>query len=472
MAPPPSAPIEEVRGIVDAVTLARIQFGVTAGFHFLFPPLTLGLSLVVLILETMRLRRPDGPLAPVSAFLVRLLGVVFVMGAATGITLEFAFGANWSAYSKAVGDIFGAPLAAEGVFAFFTESTFLGILVFGRGRVSRRLYWAAAALVFAASHLSAFFIVAANSWMQTPAGFVWREGRAVLDGLGRALFNPSTGVRVVHVILGGWIAGGLAAAAIAAGLLRRGRNPAGARTLLRASFALFAAASIVQLGSGHAHSVEVANHQPAKMAAFEALWTSGPGAPFTVFGLPDAKARETRMAVRIPGMLSFLVGFDTDTPISGLDAFPPSDHPPILATFAAYHLMVLAGLALIALAVAGGVRLARGRLDSASTVLRLLPFAVPLPFAANLLGWMAAELGRQPWVVQGLLRTADAASPVVSAGAVLTSLILLSLLYVVVAVGGGAIIAGLIRTGPAAEPAEPALEPVAVPAATGETGGA
>ncbi|MGA2531623.1 MAG: cytochrome ubiquinol oxidase subunit I [Candidatus Aminicenantales bacterium] len=432
---------------MDPVFLARLQFGLTAGFHFLFPPTTLGLSLVILILESLYIRKKAGIYRDVSSFLIRILGVVFVMGVATGIALEFAFGNNWSAYSRAVGDIFGAPLAAEGVFSFFLESVFIGILVFGRRRVSPKMYWLSAFLVFFASHLSGLWIIIANSWMQTPAGYAMEAGRAMLTDFWQAAFNPSTVVRFVHTILGGWITGSLVAAGIAAWHLLKGRSREKAALVLRVSVIVFAVTAVLQLGSGHAHSVQVARTQPEKMAAFEALWQTQSGAPFTIFGIPDEKNERTHLAVRIPRFLSFLVGFDMNTRVLGLNEFPKDERPPVFLPFAGYHLMILFGLLFIAMAVWGAGLLARKRLGESRAYLKLIILAIPLPYLANELGWIAAEVGRQPWAVYRVLRTADAASKVVPAGNILFSLVLFAAIYTLIAAAGLSIILKLVRRG-------------------------
>jgi cytochrome d ubiquinol oxidase subunit I len=439
---------------MSSVFLARLQFGFTAGFHFLFPPTTLGLSLVIVILETLYVRKKAEIYRDLSIFLVRILGVVFVMGVATGIALEFAFGNNWSAYARTVGDIFGAPLAAEGVFSFFLESVFLGILVFGRRRVSPKTYWLSAFLVFFAAHLSGLWIIIANSWMQTPAGFRMEAGRAVLTSFFQAAFNPSTVVRFIHTILGGWITGSLVAAGIAAWHLLKHKAHDRAVVLLKTSLALFIVAAILQLGSGHAHSIQVTRTQPEKMAAFEALWETRTGAPFTVFGIPDEKNERTHLAVRIPGFLSFLVGLDSATKVRGLDDFPKDERPPVFLPFVGYHLMILFGLLFILMAVLGAALLIRKKLADSRSYLRLLVLAIPLPYLANELGWIAAEVGRQPWAVHRVLRTADAVSPVVPAGNILFSIILFTGIYALIAVAGVSILLRLVKHGlarPAAE---------------------
>ncbi|OGD14389.1 MAG: cytochrome D ubiquinol oxidase subunit I [Candidatus Aminicenantes bacterium RBG_16_66_30] len=436
---------------MDAVFLARLQFGLTAGFHFLFPPTTLGLSLIILLLETLYLRTKKDLYKDLSAYLVRILGIVFVMGVATGIVLEFAFGNNWAAYSRTVGDVFGAPLAAEAVFSFFLESVFLGVLVFGRNRVRPKTYRLSVFLVFFGAHLSGLWIIMANSWMQTPAGFHMESGRAVLDDFFRAAFNPSTAVRFVHTILGGWLTGALVAMAIAAWLMLKGRAADKAAALMKMSLAVFAVSAVLQLGTGHAHSVQVTRTQPEKMAAFEALWRTEDGAAFTVFGIPDEKNERTRLAVRIPKMLSLLVHFDPNGRVLGLDEFPKEDRPPVLLPFATYHAMILFGLVFIALAVAGVWLQARKKLGSSRGFLKLLLIAVPLPYLANEGGWIAAEVGRQPWAVYKVLRTSEAVSAVVPAGNVLFSLILFTAIYALIGAAGFAVILRTIRRGPGDE---------------------
>jgi cytochrome d ubiquinol oxidase subunit I len=442
---------------MDAVFLARLQFGFTAGFHFLFPPTTLGLTFLLVIVEGLRARTKNAAYERLSGYLVKILGTVFVLGVATGIALEFAFGNNWAAYSRTVGDIFGAPLAAEAVLSFFLESVFLGILVFGRSRVSARTYRWSAFLVFLGAHLSALWIIIANSWMQTPAGFRLEGGRAVLTSFWQAAVNPSTVIRFVHTILAGWLTGALVALAAGAWLVLKGRDRATAALLIKPALAIFAATAILQLGTGHLHSVQVWRTQPEKMAAFEANWQTMDGAPFTIFGIPDEKAERTRLAVRVPKMLSMLVRFDPNGRVLGLDEFPKDERPPVFVPFAGYHLMILCGVIFIGLGLTGLWLLVRRKLEGSQRFLRLLIFAVPLPYLANETGWIAAEVGRQPWAVYKVLRTSDAVSAVVPAGNILFSLILFTLIYGLIAVAGLSVLLKTVRRGPGGAPAETTL---------------
>jgi cytochrome d ubiquinol oxidase subunit I len=289
--------------------------------------------------------------------------------------------------------------------------------------------------------------------MQTPAGFRMEGGRAVLTDFFRAAFNPSTVVRYVHTILGGWLTGSLVAMAIAAWLLLKGRAADKAARLMKPALALFAVSALLQLGTGHAHSIQVTRTQPEKMAAYEALWQTQEGAPFTVFGIPDEKNERTLLAVRVPKMLSFLVHFDPNGRVLGLNDFPGDERPPVLLPFVGYHLMILFGLVFIGLGAWGVWLLARKRLGTARGFLRVLILAVPLPYLANDLGWIAAEVGRQPWAVYKVLRTSDAVSAVVPAGNVLFSLVLFTAIYALIGAAGLGVILRTVRTGPGAAPA-------------------
>ncbi len=433
---------------MDAVLLARIQFGFTAGFHFLFPPTTFGLTFIILILESLYLKTKEEVYKDISSFLIKILGAVFIMGVATGIVLEFAFGNNWSNYSRIVGDIFGAPLAAEGIFSFFLESVFLGILVFGRNRVSKKAYWFSSFLVFFASHLSGVWIIIANSWMQTPAGFKIEGGRAILMDFFQAALNPSAMVRYVHAVLAGWITGSILIAGIAAWFLLKSRHTERARLLLKIVLIIFFTTSILQLFSGHAHSIQVAETQPEKMAAFEALWETEEGAPFAVFGIPDGRKQITHFSIKIPKFLSFLIHFDPDSKVMGLEEFPKDERPPVFLTFTSYHIMIWIGSLFILISLTGIFLFDRKKIWTARWYHKILLFSIPLPHLANEFGWIAAEVGRQPWAVYRVLKTADAASPVVPAGNILFSLIMFFLVYALIAVVGGSILLRMIKKGP------------------------
>jgi cytochrome d ubiquinol oxidase subunit I len=414
---------------MDAVLLARIQFALTVGFHFLFPPVTIGLAWIIVIIEYRYLRSGEEIYKSMSKFWIKVLGLIFAVGVATGITMEFQFGTNWSEYSRFVGDIFGAPLAAEGIFAFFLESSFLGILLLGRERVSRRAYWLSTLLVAFGSTLSGLWILIANSWQQTPAGYQVVEGRAVLTDFWAAAFNPSILPRFTHTITASLITGAFFVAAISAWYLLQGRHVEFARRSLTIAIVFAAVFSITELGLGHLHSVQVWETQPVKMAAFEGLFETGKGVGLALFGFPDAEQGTTHLKVAVPYLLSLLLGFDPNTEVLGLSEFPRDEWPPLMATFQSYHIMIALGVYFILVSWVGLYLLYRKRLFESKRYLRLLLYSLPLPWVACEFGWLAAEIGRQPWVVYGELKTVDAASVVVPAGQVLFTLIMFVLIY-------------------------------------------
>jgi len=328
-----------------------------------------------------------------------------------------------------VGDIFGAPLAAEAILSFFLESVFLGVLIFGRNRVSKGFYWLSALLVCFGSHLSGLWIIIANSWMQTPAGYSIVDGRAVLANFAEAAINHSTIVRYLHTIIASWITGSLFVAGISSWYLYRNRDIDTAQPLLKLSLGIFIASALIQFGSGHAHSVQVAKTQPAKMAAFEALWKTTEGAPLAVFGIPDEKNKITHFDISIPKLLSLLIYFDPDAKVLGLDEFADDEIPPVLPTFVSYHIMIALGSLFAFLGLIALFLMIRGKLYDSRWFFIVLMFSIPLPFISNEVGWMAAEIGRQPWAVYKVLRTADAVSLIVPAGHILFSIILFTLIY-------------------------------------------
>jgi cytochrome d ubiquinol oxidase subunit I len=434
---------------MDAVLLSRIQFAFTVGFHFLFPPLTFGLTLIILVFETLYVRKNAELYKKLTDFFVKILGLVFVVGTATGIVMEFSFGTNWSNYSRMVGDIFGAPLAAEGVFAFFLESVFIGILIFGRNRVSKRAYWTSAFLVFFGAHLSGVWIIIANSWMQTPAGFAIEGGRAVLKDFFAAALNPSTIIRYVHTMVAGWITGVFLVAGISAWFLLKKRDIAYGKAALKIAVIILVIASIAELFLGHAHSVQVGKTQPEKLAAFEALYETTAGAPLALFGLPDAEKQKTYLYVGVPKMLSLFLYLDPNATVKGLNEFPPDEWPPVFLSFVSYHIMISLGMLFSAITVIGAALLATNKLEDTPWFLKIMLFAIPLPHLANQFGWIAAEVGRQPWAVYRVLRTADAASVVVPAWQILFSLIMFGLIYLVLFVLFIRILVKIVKKGPA-----------------------
>jgi len=434
---------------MSALLLSRIQFAFTVGFHFLFPAMTLGTALIVLISETIYLIKKDETFKKISDFLVRLLGLIFVMGAATGIVMEFSFGTNWSGYSRAVGDIFGPILAAEGVIAFFLESVFLGVLIFAREKVSPKVYWLSALLVFAGGHLSAFWIVVANSWMQTPAGYAINEtGKINLVSFTGAVFNPSTMVRFCHTVMASWITGAVMAAGIAGYYVRKGLHGQTARTMLKIGIILFAITPLLQLATGHIHAIEVINMQPEKAAAFEGHFYTAKGVPLYAVGFVDEQNEKT-YGIYAPKALSFLYDFDWNSEIKGLRDFPKENWPQVNFVFQVYHIMAGIGILLIALGLLGAYLLWTEKIYEKKLYLFTLPFLIPLPHIAHETGWIAAEVGRQPWIIYKMMKTADAASVVVSAGDVVFSLLMFFLIYLLLAVMFVKLFIKIVQKGPA-----------------------
>lgn len=435
---------------MDALLLARIQFAFTIGFHFLFPAMTLGTALVILISETLHLVKKNDIYRKITDFLARLLGLIFVVGAATGIVMEFSFGTNWSEYSRAVGDIFGPILAAEGIIAFFLESVFIGVLIFGRKKVSPGVYWVAALLVFVGGHLSAFWIIVANSWMQTPAGYeINAAGKVILTDFSAAVFNPSTVNRFLHTVLATWITSAVMVCGIAGYYVRKGLHGETGKTMLKIGIILFAITPLLQLGAAHSHAIQVINTQPVKAAAMEGLFNTTRGADIYVMGYVD-EAKEKTYGIYIPKGLSFLYNFDFNSEIKGLNDVPKENWPPVNLVFQSYHIMVGLGMIFIVLGLLGAWLLWTGKLYTAKGYLFWLPFLIPLPHLAHETGWITAEVGRQPWIIHGLMKTANAASVVVSAGEIVFSLVMFFLIYLLLFVMFVLLFVKIVKQGPAA----------------------
>ena len=408
---------------MSALTLARAQFALTVMVHYLYPVLTMGLGVVLVMVASLRMRRPDEVYDRMLRFWSHIFGIVFAGGVATGVVMEFEFGTNWASYSRFVGDIFGAPLAAEALIAFFLESSFLSILLFGEKRVSRRTHWFATLMVALGATLSAFWIVAANSWQQTPAGFAILHGRAELTDFAAAVFNPSTPLRFLHAVLGSWVTAAVFVGSLSAYYLLRGRHQEFARRSLRLALVFGLAALAAEVVVGDAHTRQVARTQPEKFAAIEVLQHTQTGAPLAVVGQPLPE-------VLLPKLLSFMTYFDFDARVTGLDAFAPEDRPPVTATAMTFHAMLWLGLGLGVVLALGVFLWWRGRLFVSRRYLKVLCYCLPIPFVVNEVGWVTAEVGRQPWSVYRLLRTKDAFSGSVPSEQVAISLLMFVVIYI------------------------------------------
>jgi cytochrome d ubiquinol oxidase subunit I len=422
---------------MDIVILSRIQFAITVMFHYLFPPLTIGMGLFLVFLEGSFLRTKDARFEAAAKFWTKIFALNFALGVASGIVMEFQFGTNWAVYSRYVGDVFGSALAAEGIFAFFLESGFLALLVFGWDKVSARMHFFATLMVFLGSIFSAIWIVVAISWQQTPAGFVIREiespagivKRAELTKFWSVVFNPSAMDRLIHVLLGAFILGSFFIMSISAYYILKDRHVDFARRSFVTALVIAAVVSCATLISGDSQGRIVARYQPAKLAAMEGLFeTTDEGAPIHVFGIPDTESRTVRFNLEIPGLLSFLVHRDFTTPVQGLDQFEP-DTPPVVIPFIAFHVMVGLGLYFIVLTLYALWCHRRKTLFEKRWLLWIFVFSVIGPFIANQLGWIAAEVGRQPWIVYNQLRTSEAASQGVLPSQVVGSIIMFVVIY-------------------------------------------
>lgn len=420
---------------METAMLARVQFALTVMFHYLFPPLSIGLGALLVFFEGMYLKTGDKSYETITRFWTRIFAVNFAMGVATGIVMEFEFGTNWATYSRFVGDIFGSALAAEGVFAFFLESGFLAVLVFGWDRVSPRMHFFSTLMVALGSIFSAVWIVVANSWQQTPAGYhLVGEGltaRAEITDFWAMVFNPSSMHRLIHVILGAFVLGAFFVMSVSAYYLLKQRFEALAQRMFTVALIFACVSTLAIFVSGDLQAHKVGETQPAKLAAMEGHFKTG-AADLYLFGITDSE-QETVHGLAIPGGLSLLMHGDAQAEVKGLDAYEKRDRPPVQITFQSYHLMVGLGVYMFALAFGALFLLWRGTLFRKRWLLKLIVISVLAPVVANQAGWVSAEVGRQPWIVYGLLRTSDAVSKAVAAEQIVVSIVLFTLIYALLA---------------------------------------
>jgi cytochrome d ubiquinol oxidase subunit I len=415
---------------MDVLTLSRLQFAVTSMFHFIFVPLTLGLSILVAAMETRYVMSGNEMYMRMAKFWGKLFLINFALGVVTGITMEFQFGMNWAEYSRYVGDIFGAPLAIEATVAFFLESVFIGVWAFGWNKVGKKMHAASIWIVALATNLSGLWILLANGWMQHPVGYVLRNGRAEMVDFMALLTNPFGLLKFGHQIVSGYTVGAFFVMGVSAWHLLRGRN----RPFFKASFgmaAVFALVSTLMVAVvGDFHAVDVAKTQPAKFAAMESIWDSCRNAPMHLIAFPDEKNQCNLVsAFPVPGMLSLLAYHDLNAEVRGLNSFPKEDRPPVLPVFLSFRAMVGLGTLFIILAAVSLFFHRNNLLEKYPWFLRLMVFCIPLPYIANQLGWVVSEVGRQPWIVYGLMRTSDAVSKSIDLSQVIGSLLGFTLLY-------------------------------------------
>jgi len=420
---------------MDVEILSRIQFAFTVAFHYIYPPLSIGIGLLMVVFESLYIRTKKKEYEVLAKFWTKIFAITFGIGVVTGIVMEFEFGTNWATYSRYVGDIFGSALAAEGIFAFALESSALGVLLFGWNKVKPWVHLVATWAVFLGSMFSAVWIVVANSWQQTPAGYhIVGEGmqaRAEIVDFWAMVFNPSSVDRITHVWLGAFLAGAFLILSVHAYYILKGRFVLMSKKAFKITLAVAAVSSLAQLFTGHNSAEGVSVNQPAKLAAMEGHFEAEAPADLYLFGWVD-KEKQKVTGLSLPGGLSFMLHQDFETPVIGLNAFPEEDRPSqVNAVFQFYHLMVAIGMFLIALSLFALVQWKRGKLFENKWLLWTFVFTAILPQLANQFGWFAAEMGRQPWVVYGLLRTSDALSKSVQANQVLFSLILFFIVYTI-----------------------------------------
>ena len=421
---------------MEVEILARIQFAFTVAFHYIYPPLSIGLGLIMVVFESLYLLKKDKQYEKLARFWTKIFALTFGIGVVTGIVMEFEFGTNWATYSKYVGDIFGSALAAEGIFAFALESGFLGILIFGWNRVKPWVHWVSTIGVFLGSMFSAVWIVVANSWQQTPAGYkIVGEGmdaRAEITDFWAMVFNPSSVDRLTHVWLGAFLSGAFLVISVHAYYMYKNQFVELSKKALKIAFTIAAIVSLLQLFTGHRSADGVAVNQPAKLAALEGHYPADSAADMYIMGWVNQKTQKVS-GIRIPGGLSFLLYGDFDKKVRGLNSFPKEDQPKqVNAVFQFYHIMVAIGMAIIGISWIGLWWIWKKPHVSYKWLLRLLIFSAILPQIANQAGWFAAEMGRQPWVVYGLLRTSEAFSLAVTSSQLVFSLILFFLLYPII----------------------------------------
>jgi cytochrome d ubiquinol oxidase subunit I len=403
----------------DLLFWHRFQFGFTATFHYLFPQLTMGLALIIVVLKGLGLARNDARFDTAARFWIRIFGLSFAVGVVTGIPLEFQFGTNWARFSARAGGVIGQTLAMEGMFAFFLESTFLGLLVWGERRLGPRRHFLAALALFLGSWLSGYFIVATNAFMQHPVGYLAGPGGLLqLSSFWAFVLNPWAAIEYAHTMMGAVVTGSFVVAAVGAFWTLRGLHPAQAALNLRTGVTCGLLASLlVAFPTGDLQGKLVARHQQPTLAAMEGRWHSGPYAELNLIGQPNVEARRLDNPLPLPGVLSFIAYGSFSSNVKGLGEFPPDQWPTnIEFLYYGFHIMVGLGTLFIALMGLSALLLVRGRLDRTRPLLWLLMFAFPFPFIANSAGWVVAELGRQPWLIYGLMRTPEGTSHLVHPG--------------------------------------------------------
>jgi cytochrome d ubiquinol oxidase subunit I len=443
----------------DATVADRLQFTLTVMFHYLFPITTMGLAPLIVLLSTLYLVRREQRHARAARFWARIFGINFAAGVVTGVPMEFQFGTNWASFSAFSGGVIGQTLAMEGIFAFFLEAGFLGVFLWGANRVPPVVHWLSAVLLALGAMISAFFITVTDAWMQHPVGYRVVNGRAELTSIGALLTNPFGWWQFLHVIVGALLTASCLLAAVGAFYLLRGRHGEFARMSVGLGVALGAAFAVLQVfPTGDMNARNVSTYQPVKGAAYEGLFRSQAGAPIAIIGMPSTEQRRLIDPVEVPGALSFLTYGDVHRPVPGLDSFPEAQWPPVQITYYAYHIMVGLGTIFLAVLGLGALLLWRRRLFTTRWYLWTVMLMLPFPYIANEAGWVVTEVGRQPWLIWGVMPTARGASPTVEAGETIFTLLGFAGTYTVLGLGFLFLVGRQIALGPRPLPAPAPVE--------------
>ena len=444
---------------LDPVFLSRLQFAFVVAFHILLPAFTIGLAAFIVVLEGLYLLKRDETYLRLSLFWVKIFAVSFGMGVVSGIVMPFQFGTNWSQFADATANVTAPLLGYEGLTAFFLEAGFLGIMLFGRKLVPQWAHFFASVMVASGTLFSAFWILSVNSWMQTPAGYELVDGRFFPADWFKVIFNPSFPYRFAHTVTAFMVTTGFVVVGVAAYYLRHGRHIAESRAMMSMTLWLLSFSVPLQLVIGDSHGLNTLAHQPVKIAAVEGLWETEARAPMVLFGIPDEAAETNRYEIAIPALASIYLTHDIDGVVQGMKAFPREDRPPVIPVFFAFRVMVGIGVLMLGVVVWSWWLRVRKRLFDSRPFLAACQAMIPLGFIAVIAGWIVTEVGRQPWVVYGLLRTSDAVSPSLTGTDVLISLVLYIAVYAVVFGAGLFYLVRLVRTGPPTEiePHEPEL---------------
>ena len=433
----------------DALLLSRLQWAWVIGWHILLPAFTVGLASYIAVLEGLFFFSRRDVWLRISRFWTRIFAVSFPMGVVTGIIMPFQFGTNWSRFSDAAANVISPMLAYEDLMAFFLEATFLGVLLFGRALVPRWVHFLAACMVALGTLMSSFWIMSANSWMQTPVGYTVKDGRFFPANWLAIVFNPSFPYRLAHNVTAFYVTTGFVVLGVGAYLVRRGSAPEEARRIVRMALGFLTVFVPLQIVAGDLHGLNTREYQPAKLAAIEGRWDTASPAPLTLFGIPDQGAERNRYEVEVPILGSLVLTHSLSGEVKGLKDFPVDQRPPVWPVFFAFRLMVGIGFMMLGVVALGWKLRLQGRLFETAWFLLLCQWMAPAGFVAVLSGWTVAEVGRQPWTVYGQMRTAQSVSPSLTGPDVLWSLLAYMTIYLILYPAGGAVMARIVRQGPA-----------------------